>query len=154
MARFPPEHMVTMLVTFNRTLYAQLKQQEFQVRDFYVCTLFRMLWSAVGLLQYRAQALQRPGTKCKVAAADAEAAEPPLQAPPAYPMPPANSAARPAAELGMKLACGFEMLCATRAGDAALPAGAPLVSLLGVAALHSSASRGRILHACLLSMFS
>jgi SGT1 protein len=31
MVRFPPEDMVTTLVTFNRTLYAQLKQQEFQV---------------------------------------------------------------------------------------------------------------------------
>lgn len=31
MARFPPEDMVTTSVTFNRCLYAQLKQQDFQV---------------------------------------------------------------------------------------------------------------------------
>jgi hypothetical protein len=35
LARFPPEDMVTMLVTFNRTLYAQIKQQEFQVAYFH-----------------------------------------------------------------------------------------------------------------------
>ena len=39
MARFPPEHMVTTLVTFNRTLYAQLKQQEFQVACFHIDVL-------------------------------------------------------------------------------------------------------------------
>lgn len=57
MARFPPKHMVTTLVTFNRTLYAQLKQQEFQVGDVHPCALL----PAVGL-QSRAQALQSPGT--------------------------------------------------------------------------------------------
>jgi len=32
MARFPPEDMVTTSVAFNRCLYAQLKQQSFEVR--------------------------------------------------------------------------------------------------------------------------
>lgn len=49
------------------------------------------------------------------------------QAPPAYPMPPANHLAWPAAELGMKLACGFEMLCAaqTPASEAGSAAAEP-----------------------------
>ncbi len=49
------------------------------------------------------------------------------QAPPAYPMPPANHLAWPAAELGLKLACGFEMLCAaqTPASEAGSAAAEP-----------------------------
>jgi SGT1 protein len=44
MTRFPPEDMVTALVTFNRTLYAQLKQQEFQVHS-YLLTSAGVAWS-------------------------------------------------------------------------------------------------------------
>lgn len=48
------------------------------------------------------------------------------QPPPAYPMPPPNSAAWPAAELGMKLACGFEMQVAAHPAAAPdSPAAAP-----------------------------
>ena len=36
-----------------------------------------------------------------------------MQPPPAFSLPPANSSGFAAAELGMKLTCGFEMLCAS-----------------------------------------
>lgn len=57
------QDLVTVIVTFNRALYAQLAQQQFQP-------------------------------------------------PRGYPLPPLNSPAFPAAELGMKLTCGFEMVMA------------------------------------------
>lgn len=63
LAVFPPQDLVTTIVMFNRALYAQLAQQQFQP-------------------------------------------------PKGYPMPPSNSPALRAAELGMKLTCGFEMVMA------------------------------------------
>lgn len=57
------QDLVTTIVMFNRALYAQLAQQQFQP-------------------------------------------------PKGYPMPPSNSPALRAAELGMKLTCGFEMVMA------------------------------------------
>ena len=65
------QDLVTVVVTFNRALYAQLAQQQFQP-------------------------------------------------PRGYPLPPLNSPAFRAAELGMKLTCGFEMVMAKSTSSGAV----------------------------------